>query len=101
MFQGLLIATLYCFTNKEVRVIHSANLRRITFQILQVLQQHYNRYRLAHCDADDLRRGSRTASVHYLARQQKNRDSMVQDNSQVKVEVSSVLDSQYILNKIV
>ncbi|VDN42535.1 unnamed protein product [Gongylonema pulchrum] len=45
MYQGFMIAIIYCFTNKEVR---------------NVLKTCYGRYKLQHTSTVDLRRGSRT-----------------------------------------
>lgn len=45
MYQGFMIAIIYCFTNKEVR---------------NVLKTHYGRYKLQHTSTIDLRRGSRS-----------------------------------------
>ncbi|VDP13834.1 unnamed protein product [Onchocerca flexuosa] len=44
MYQGFIIAIIYCFTNKEVR---------------SVLKTHYGRFKLQHASAVNLRRGSR------------------------------------------
>uniref|UniRef100_A0A915HK85 G-protein coupled receptors family 2 profile 2 domain-containing protein n=1 Tax=Romanomermis culicivorax TaxID=13658 RepID=A0A915HK85_ROMCU len=50
MFQGFMIAVLYCFTNREV---------------INVVKSHWSRYRLRHTSADTLRRGSRAPSIFY------------------------------------
>ncbi|KAE9552462.1 hypothetical protein FO519_004314 [Halicephalobus sp. NKZ332] len=50
MYQGLFIATIYCFTNREVQA---------------VIKSCYNRYRLRHISSNELRRGSRSCASYY------------------------------------
>lgn len=53
MYQGLMVASIYCFTNKEVN---------------HVLKAFYARYRLLHKSQNELRRGSRSVASHYAAK---------------------------------
>ncbi|CDG24147.1 Calcitonin receptor-like protein 1 [Caenorhabditis elegans] len=53
MYQGLMVASIYCFTNKEVN---------------HVLKTFYARYRLLHKSQNELRRGSRSVASHYAAK---------------------------------
>uniref|UniRef100_A0A914DK67 Uncharacterized protein n=2 Tax=Acrobeloides nanus TaxID=290746 RepID=A0A914DK67_9BILA len=50
MYQGLIIAIIYCFTNREVQ---------------SVLKSCYSRYKLQHSNSLDLRRGSRSIVSYY------------------------------------
>ncbi|CAI5446487.1 unnamed protein product [Caenorhabditis angaria] len=62
MYQGLMVASIYCFTNKEVN---------------HVLKAFYARYRLLHKSQNELRRGSRSVASHYQA---KNGNTAVSTN---------------------
>jgi hypothetical protein len=53
MYQGLFIAIIYCFTNREVQA---------------VIKSCYSRYRLRHTSSNELRRGSRSFASYYQVR---------------------------------
>uniref|UniRef100_A0AC34Q6R9 Calcitonin receptor n=1 Tax=Panagrolaimus sp. JU765 TaxID=591449 RepID=A0AC34Q6R9_9BILA len=53
MYQGLFIAIIYCFTNREVQA---------------VIKSCYSRYRLRHTSTTELRRGSKSCASYYQVR---------------------------------
>uniref|UniRef100_A0A7E4VM05 Calcitonin receptor-like protein 1 n=1 Tax=Panagrellus redivivus TaxID=6233 RepID=A0A7E4VM05_PANRE len=53
MYQGLFIAIIYCFTNREVQA---------------AIKNCYSQYRLSHTSTNELRRGSRSCASYYQVR---------------------------------
>ncbi|KAF1761614.1 hypothetical protein GCK72_009870 [Caenorhabditis remanei] len=66
MYQGLMVASIYCFTNKEVN---------------HVLKAFYARYRLLHKSQNELRRGSRSVASHYAAKNGTSNTNAQQTNN--------------------
>uniref|UniRef100_A0A8R1HYR7 G_PROTEIN_RECEP_F2_4 domain-containing protein n=1 Tax=Caenorhabditis japonica TaxID=281687 RepID=A0A8R1HYR7_CAEJA len=66
MYQGLMVASIYCFTNKEVN---------------HVLKAFYARYRLLHKSQNELRRGSRSVASHYAAKNGNANQAVTQTNT--------------------
>ncbi|EFP09276.1 CRE-PDFR-1 protein [Caenorhabditis remanei] len=80
MYQGLMVASIYCFTNKEV-----FDFNEICFdgkvQVNHVLKAFYARYRLLHKSQNELRRGSRSVASHYAAKNGTSNTNAQQTNN--------------------
>uniref|UniRef100_A0A915CQ80 Uncharacterized protein n=1 Tax=Ditylenchus dipsaci TaxID=166011 RepID=A0A915CQ80_9BILA len=83
MYQGLMIAIIYCFTNKEVQ---------------SAIKNYYNRYRLQHSNTIELRRGSKAANSYCQIRNGNDTTSFGEPS--FRKESNDLQNNKHILTKL-